>query len=259
MDTIALGKHNPRLADIRRAIHRGVLTGEGLLPVEGPKLLGEALSSGLACAAVFLRQDAPAPELPGSIPTYRLSPEVFRGIQSTGTSQGVIGLIHPRHFDLAEILRSPRGPIVVLGGLQDPGNAGTILRIAESFGSAGCLGLNDTAGLYNPKTLRASAGSVFRLPHVWNLDLAHAAGELRRAGIRLAGTSPHAGSTIAGWDWRQPVAVLFGNEGSGLTEEQIDCCDAMLRIPHMPQVESLNSAVAAAIVLYEAYRQRGAP
>src|ERR1019366_9243318 len=102
----------------------------------------------------------------------------------------------------------------------DPGNVGTILRIAESFYATGCVALTGTASVYNPKVIRASAGSVFRLPHVWNLELDELADKLRAAGIQLVGMSPKAADGIDSWDWRHPTSIFVGNEGSGLSDAE---------------------------------------
>lgn len=257
MHTLTLGKHNPRLAEIRRALDRGVLTSDGCLVVEGPKLIDEAHQSGLALVALFLREDAPAIDVDASTPVYRLDPAAFRKIQSTESSQGAVALVRPRQFSIEDLATKPGGPIVLLARLQDPGNAGTILRMAEAFGCSGCIGLKGTASAHNPKTVRASAGSVFRIPHVWDVDLADAVASLRRNNIALVGAAPRAPRTIPEWDWRRPSAVMIGNEARGLNAEETEACDALLRIPHHPSVQSLNSAAAAAIILYEAFRQRG--
>jgi TrmH family RNA methyltransferase len=256
LDTITIGKHNPRLADIRKAVDRGGLTSDGLLPVEGPKLIREAISSGLEVAALFLREGSDFPGGPRGVPAYVLEPGTFKGVQSTEHSQGIVALVRPREWKLSDILARIPGPIAVLVGLQDPGNVGTILRVAEAFGAAGCLGLTGTVSSHNAKVVRASAGSVFREPHVWDVQWQDLISSMQSARIGLVGTSPHAPESIATWDWRQPWAVLIGNEGSGLTPEQSSACAAMLRIPQQAPVESLNSAVAASVVFYESFRRR---
>jgi TrmH family RNA methyltransferase len=114
-----------------------------------------------------------------------------------------------------------------------------------------------TASLYNPKVVRASAGSIFRLPHVWDLEFETVVERLNRAQIALIGTSPYGSQSITDWDWTSPAAVLIGNEGAGLSNQQVKACSALLKIPQQPQVESLNSAIAAAVILYEAFRSRG--
>ena len=256
MESLSLGKHNPKLADIRKAIQHATLTREGLLPIEGPKLIEEALKSGLEVLTIFKRHGVALPIVPNSIPVYDIDPTTFKTVQSTETSQGVIALVRPRQYRLADLV-SPANPlIVVLARLQDPGNVGTILRVAEWFGANGCVATVGTASVLNPKTIRASAGSVFRLPHVWDMDVKLIMSALKATNIRVLGTAPSARRTIDQWDWREPTAVVIGNEGSGLSDEEIQLCDSVVRIPHQKTVESLNSAIAAAIILYEASRQR---
>ena len=116
--------------------------------------------------------------------------------------------------------------------------------------------MRGTVSAHNSKVVRASAGSLFRLPHVWNLTFESVVEALRGRNIPLVGTSPHAKDSIASWDWSRPAAVLIGNEGAGLGAEQVSACNALLQIPHAPETESLNSAIAAAIVFYEAARKR---
>src|SRR5262249_51609526 len=146
--------------------------------------------------------------------------------------------------------------VVILGRLQDPGNVGTILRVGEAFGATGCVALRGTAGFYNSKVVRASAGSSFRLPHVGGLELLKLVDALKSKQIRIVGTALTSESGVEKWDWNQPAAVLIGNEGSGLNAEELGYCDTVLRIPHNPVVESLNSAIATAVILYEASKQR---
>jgi TrmH family RNA methyltransferase len=119
--------------------------------------------------------------------------------------------------------------------------------------------LPGTARIHNSKVVRASAGSIFRLPHVWDLDWEILESALGARNIRLVGTSPYAADAITSWDWGLPTAVLIGNEGAGLSPGQTKACAALLKVPHEPQTESLNSAVATAVVLYEAYRRRVSP
>jgi TrmH family RNA methyltransferase len=256
VDTLLLGKRNPRLTEIRKAIARGGLTSDGLLPIEGWKLVSEAQSSGIEFSALFVRSGVEAHTLPAGIPAFTVESAVFKSIQSTETSQGVVALVRPRRSELRHLIDRRPAPLVILAALQDPGNVGTIIRVAESFAAAGCIGLRGTASLHNSKTVRASAGSIFRLPCIWDQDLDHIAGKLKSDGITLVGTSPHAAEPIHSWNWRKPAAILIGSEGGGLSNEYAQWCESMLTIPHRRRVESLNSAVSAAIVLYEAFKQR---
>jgi TrmH family RNA methyltransferase len=257
VDTLTLGKHNPRLADIRRAINGETLTDDGLLPVEGPKLIREAQDSGLKIAALFVRSDVSTENFSVKAPTYILDQPAFRKIQTTESSQGLIALVQVKPGILEEVVeKAAQGPLIVLAGLQDPGNAGTIIRVAESFGASGCIGLSGTVGLYNSKVVRATAGSVFRLPCVWDIHPDALVSTLRTAGISLIGTSPHATETIDAWNWRSKTAIWIGNEGRGLGEDDLQHCNKVLKIPICAPVESLNSAIAASVILYESFKQR---
>lgn len=260
MDTVILGKHNPRLLEVRRAINGDTLTEDGLLAVEGPRLIREAERSGLKIESLFVRADQEGEERGISAPTFILDQTAFRRIQSTETSQGLIALVRVRSVELDDVLRrNGSEPIVVLAGLQDPGNVGTIIRVAESFGARACIGLSGTVSIYNAKVVRASAGSLFRLPCVWNVPLQAVTDRCSLAEIPIVGTSPHAEMPLDDWDWRKPCALLIGNEGRGLNPDELRSCGTLLRIPISPSVESLNSAIATSVVLYESFRQRNRP
>jgi len=139
--------------------------------------------------------------------------------------------------------------------LQDPGNFGTILRSAEAFGATGVLATEGTVSAANPKVARASAGSLFRLP-VIKLTTAEALAALAQNGIRLAVTSSHKGRPVHEVDLTLPTAIFIGSEGLGVPRALLDRADDAILIPHSPKVESLNAAIAASILLYEAQRQR---
>ena len=251
-----IGKHNRKLVEVRKAFQQGTLTADGLLPIEGPILLEEAERSGVKIVDLFVRANTAVPKVPAADVHGEIPEDVFKSIQDTEHSQGIVATVRPRQFTTEDVLSAKPALVVVLARLQDPGNVGTILRIAESFGATGCIALRGTASFHNSKVVRASAGSVFRLPHSGAADLHQVASELRQRQIAIVGTSPAAETTIDQWDWRKPVAVLFGNEGRGLASDEVGACDTVLRIPHEPTVESLNSAIAAAIALYEASKQR---
>jgi tRNA G18 (ribose-2'-O)-methylase SpoU len=116
--------------------------------------------------------------------------------------------------------------------------------------------LRGTVSFYNSKAARATAGSIFRLPHVAGMGLDELVDTLKRTGVGIVGTAPASNEDIDNWNWRNPTAVLIGNEGSGLNAEELSYCDTVLRIPHNPNVESLNSAIVAAVILYQASQQR---
>lgn len=250
-----IGKHSSKLVELRKAMHHATLTSDGLLPIEGPNLLEEAQRSGIHIVDVFRRVGTELPPV-GPDAVFELSGDVFKTIQGTEHSQGIIATVRPHQYTLDDVLSVSPELVIVLARLQDPGNVGTILRIGESFGATGCIALQGSAGFHNGKLIRASAGSIFRFRHAGPHDLDETVAALRRRNIALIGTSPRAAATIDAWNWRQPAAILIGNEGQGLSSEELEYCDTVLRIPQRMTVESLNSAIAAAVILYEASKQR---
>lgn len=243
---------------MRRAVSRGGLTEDGWLVAEGFHLLEEALRSGrpvrrlLAAASAAHEVERRMRGL-AAPPLTVVADSVFEGIASTETTQGVIALVEPARWRAEDLFRGL--PLVVLlDGIQDPGNAGAILRAAEAFGATGAIFLRGTAGAAHPKTLRAAAGSSFRLPLLEGLDAAQALACLAERGVSLYAAIPQAGLSIDRAGFRQACAIVFGSEGRGVCDELARTARG-IRIP-TESVESLNVAVAAGIVLYEAYRQR---
>jgi len=145
--------------------------------------------------------------------------------------------------------------VVVLAGVQDPGNLGTILRSAEAFGADGVVSLPGTVSAWNQKAVRASAGSVFRIPLI-EMDADEAMENLREAGVKILATTGHMGDPADLVDLAGPVALLIGNEGNGIPANIARLADGVVTIPCPGPVESLNAAVATSILLYEASRQR---
>ena len=249
-----IGRHNPRLAEIRRAFRVGGLTEDGLLPVEGPRLLGEATKSGVEVVELFIREGETCDIEAARIHT--VAPSVFRSIGATREPQGVIALVRPPTFSLESMLTEEPVLLIVLCGLQNPGNVGNILRIAEAFNATGCVATGPTASQYNDKVVRASAGSLFRLPHVWGLSFRTAVEQIKSGDVRIVGTAMESDHRVEAEDWNRPSAILLGNEGAGLSPDERGACDSIVGIPHVAAVHSLNAATAAAIVLYEAARCR---
>lgn len=249
---------NPLLKDVRKAIVRGTLTEEGYAVAESFHLLEEALRSDCAVSAVLAAEsvrtavEAHVRRLKG-VRVVVLGDALFARLASTEASQGVIALVRPPAWKLEQLFRG-RTLVVVLDGLQDPGNAGTILRAAEAFGATGAAFLKGAVNPYNPKAMRASAGSVFRLPIVTGLDpeLTRAAFEQQRLDVYAA--APGARKNLAEIDLTRKCAVIVGSEGRGVSE-RLRAGAIDLRIP-TSGVESLNAAMAAGVILYEARRQR---
>jgi RNA methyltransferase, TrmH family len=263
------GRHNPLVKQLRLAFSRAELTETGDCAIEGLRILEEAIRSGLRFSAVFFRdssQDRAArllPQIGAQVETLLLPDKLFDSLVPSESPQGVAALVRLKTFSLEDVTeRLQLGPIIVLAGLQDPGNLGTILRSSEAFGSAGIVLGEGTVSPFNSKVVRASAGSVFRLPIIHRhgksttAKLEEISATLRTQEVRLLATSSHKGTPLDHADLKSPAAIFFGNEGSGLPRDLMAKMDESVAIPHAPQVESLNAAIAASIVLYEAARQR---
>jgi TrmH family RNA methyltransferase len=180
---------------------------------------------------------------------------VFEGLVSTESSQGVIALVRPPGWALDDLFRRPT-LLMVLDGLQDPGNAGSILRAADAFGASGVLFVRGSVSPFNSKTMRASAGSLFRMPFLSGLDKAAVRSALEGRGLDIYAAVPAGGKARAPKeaDLRRDCAILVGSEAHGVSPE-LHAIAQDLAIPTI-RVESLNAAVAAGILLYEAARQR---
>jgi TrmH family RNA methyltransferase len=257
-------RQNAKVKQLRQMFHRAAPNQKGEVAIEGMHLVEEAIRSGLRPRAVFFSESARErahkliPQLPSKTETLRLPDEVFSSAVPTETPQGVAASVSVRAFTLADVLRSQPALIVIAAGVQDPGNLGTIARSAEAFGATGLLLAEGTVSPWNWKAVRASAGSMFRLPLV-KVELHSAVDELKPRAIRVLATSSHKGASIRDVDWKDPVALVIGNEGLGLPKEVLAKADKTIFIPQSPTVESLNAGIAASIILYEAARQRERP
>jgi TrmH family RNA methyltransferase len=260
------GRHNALVKELRQAFAWSELTEQGFCAIEGTRIVEEAIRSGLRFRAMFFRESGEnlaerlLPQLGAHVETLLLPDRLFKVSVSTEAPQGVAALVQLKQFSADDILeRLQVGPIIVVLGLQDPGNLGTILRSAEAFGSAGVVLGEGTVSPFNSKVVRASAGSIFRLPVVvakGSGGLNKVVGTIQSGNVRLIATSSHKGTPLDQTKLTEPVAVFIGSEGSGLPREVVTQVDELVAIPHASQVESLNAGVAGSIVLYEAARQR---
>jgi TrmH family RNA methyltransferase len=270
-----------------RATLRGTGPAEGEpIGVEGKKLVEEALRSGLEAEALLLGESAEhelepilraASSSEAGIPRSRIlrtTDKLFASVAGTETPQGVAALFRAPEWGFDDILRGAANSegaltsdstlVVVMAGVQDPGNVGTIIRSAEAFGATGAIAARGTADPWAPKTLRASAGSALRLPLLRGIAVPVLLAQLKMAGVSIiAGsgrdaTSLSSASKVADEspDLRQPVAVFIGSEGAGLPHEVMHSADATFSIPMRSSVESLNAGIAASIILFDAARQR---
>jgi TrmH family RNA methyltransferase len=237
---------------VRRAIARGGLTDEGYCVAEGFHLLEEARRSRCEVPVVLAAESVGAVAGSAGTRVVALPDRLFQTLSSTVTSQGVIALVRLPAWDIEDVFRGAAGEqslVVVLDGLQDPGNAGAIARAAEAFGATGLMFLKGTASPFHPRTLRASAGSLFRVPFV-------SASSFVGPPVQVYAAMPFTGSErmASDADFGAPCAIVIGSEGRGVSPE-LQALAEPVAIPTVA-VESLNAAVAAAILLYEARKQR---
>lgn len=185
-----------------------------------------------------------------------LSDPVFSYVSDTKTPQGILCLMKMQDYTLDMLLREKNGMWLVLENLQDPGNLGTMFRTGEGAGIAGVIMDGSTVDIYNPKTIRSTMGSIYRIPFYITDDLPDAINRLKERGIRTYAAHLKGSACYDEQDYTSGTAFLIGNEGNGLTGETASLADVYIRIPMGGQLESLNAAMAAGILMYEANRQR---
>ena len=182
--------------------------------------------------------------------------DVFSHMSDTKTPQGVMALVKMSEYSIEDMLKGGNPLIMILENLQDPGNLGTILRMGEGAGVTGVVMSSNTVDIYNPKTIRSTMGSIFRVPFVYVQDFSDAVSQCQNAGIKVYAAHLDGKNTYLGEDYREGTAFLIGNEGNGLTDDITKQADTLIRIPMQGEVESLNAAIACTILTYEAVRQR---
>jgi TrmH family RNA methyltransferase len=253
-DEVISSRANARVKQLRGAFAGQARLSGGLVAIEGEHLLEEALRSGMVFKTVFVAEGRDVPDgVPRGVEVLRLTDEVFASVVETQSPQGVAGLLVPPVRRMEDAMRGV--PLILIAaGLQDPGNLGTLVRSAEAFGATGVLTTPGTVSAWNQKALRASAGSVFRVPVV--LATSSEVSELKARGIRLVAAVGVGGNWVKDGDLVGACAVMIGNEGAGLGAEFIAMADSRVTIRCPGPVESLNAAVAGSLLLYEASRQR---
>jgi TrmH family RNA methyltransferase len=250
---------NVRVKQLRAAFAGQARLSSGMVAIEGDHLLEEALRSGMVLKTVFVSEGREVPTIvPRGVEVLRLTQDVFGSVVETRAPQGVAALIVPPVFGLEDVLGSGAATLILVAvGLQDPGNVGTLVRSAEAFGATGVLTTPGTVSAWNQKALRASVGSVFRVPvvGVGASELEEMKGREVRL-IAAVGAESEGVVTAQEMNFMGACAVMIGNEGAGLDAEWLEMSDARVTIPCPGDVESLNAAVAGSLLLYEASRQR---
>ncbi|MGA9882914.1 MAG: RNA methyltransferase [Candidatus Acidiferrales bacterium] len=278
--SIITSRDNKWLKSFRAALRgSGPKAGEPI-GVEGPKLVEDALRSGLEAEALLVSESAEreagtilriAGETESGISRSRIlrtTDKLFQSIAATDAPQGVAALFRPRVWGIEDVLRGAgemrEAPalVIVLAEVQDPGNVGTTVRSAEALGATGVISTRGTADPWSPKALRASAGAGLRLPILRGMAIPVLLAQLRIAGVKIYATSAASENmtksiySAGEANLREPTAIFIGNEGAGLSAEVKRAADAVITILISRNVESLNAGVAASIMLYEAAKQR---
>lgn len=245
-------RQNPLCTHLRRlAASRSYRRERGEFFCDSPKLLEEALRWGADIRAVLYTAEAAPPPLPASVRAALVTAEVMKSVSPMESPQGVVFSCAMRCDAPPERLTGSR--YLVLDGVQDPGNVGTVLRTADAFDCEGLFLLEGCADLYNPKTVRSAMGVLFRRP-VWRCGLETLCALLREGRIPLYGAALREDTAdVRALDMKR-CAVAIGNEGHGLSEAVLRRCDRTVRIPMSERCESLNAAAAAAVLLWEMFR-----
>lgn len=237
---------------------------DGVVLLDGPHLVGEALDAGVSilAAAVSPRMlDHPlAARLAGLLVTgaevYQASSEVIEAASPARSPAGVVAIARFSAIGPERVFVAGADLVVAAVGVQDPGNVGAIIRVADAAGATGFVATTGCADPLGWKALRGAAGSAFRVPVTYGLSAAEACAAARTAGLKIIATCPAEGTDHDTLNLTQPSLLLLGGEGPGLPDDLIAAADARVRIPMRPPVESLNVAVAAGVLLFEARRQR---
>lgn len=239
----------------KKAKHRNV---QDVFVAEGTKMFLEAPRERIVKA--YFSESYVEKRLGGKaaedIPCEVVEDSVFKNMCDTQTPQGVLCLVRQYHYSLKELLQNENPLLLILENIQDPGNLGTMMRTAEGAGVDGVILSPDCVDMYNPKTIRSTMGSIYRVPFFPANDLQEILRELRQAGIYTFAAYLGESQSYEKGDYTKGTAFLLGNEANGLSPDLAACADTRIRIPMKGKLESLNVSIASAILLYEACRQR---
>jgi TrmH family RNA methyltransferase len=255
-------RHNPIVARYRAAARRD---SADLVLLDGIHLVREALDAGVRLRHAAVRPTASSSdELDtlvarlerAGVDIVAASDKVMEVLSPVRSSSAIVALAERPQPSIETIYGGGRALVVIVSGIQDPGNVGAIVRVAEAGGASGVVVSGGSADPFGWKALRGSMGSSLRLPVVTGGETESAVADAQRHGCRLIATTPRGGRQLTEVNLRPPTAVLIGGEGGGLEAAFVDAADECVTIPMQPPVESLNAAVTAALLVYEARRQR---
>jgi TrmH family RNA methyltransferase len=271
MEGTITSKDNKLVREVKQLTLKKFRDQLGRFLVEGPVLISEAINNDAEVKAVFYCDALLSGSDDGEdssraliqmltkldIPVYEVEHRLFLSLSDTVTPQGILAVVARREISSRTFFaRDPSGSVIVLDRLQDPGNLGTILRTADAAGFLGVLILKGSGDIYAPKVVRATAGSLFRVPVLFTDTPEETLTLLREYEKKILCTSPKAEQAYFDIRMDDGVAIVIGNEASGACEAFVRQCDALVSIPMAGTVESLNAAISAGILMYESVRQK---
>lgn len=232
----------------------------GLFIIEGPHLAEEALKSGSGFEMAFFSEKAPKEIVAAieekDIPSFFIDSRMMKELSDTENDQGVLGIVPKFSYSHKDLKKDGRQMIVACDGIQDPGNLGTIIRTSAAAGCAAVLVSRDSADIYNPKTVRSTGGSLFHIPVIASASLESDIKTASSSGLKVFCAEPSGGKRLYLTDLSKGFVIVIGSEGRGVKPSVRCLCDSAVTIPIDEKTESLNAAVAAAVILFEAVRQR---
>lgn len=251
---MALSPKNPRVAGAKKLARDAKERAQtGLFLVEGPKLVREALAARVKIRDAFAAEDSPLVRdlMSAGVAVHEVAKKTIEEISAVEAAQGIVAIAEVPKRAIPE-----SGDLLLAGGVQDPGNAGALVRIAEAAGFAGVVADRATADFFSPKAVRGSAGSVLRLPALRLDDVGAFAEELAKKGVAVLAAEPRGGADPRTAKLPARVALVVGSEGRGVPERLARACTGSLTIPMARGVESLNVATAAAVLAFELARRK---
>lgn len=252
-------KDNLLIKEIRKLKEKRHRVSSNMFLVEGFRFVEEALGSGFEVVHIFIsdrgevkfENSSMKDKLQGNTKVYGVSDSLFKNICDTDNPQGIIATVRNKPVEI----KYDNGFYMLADKIQDPGNMGTIIRTAHAAGALGVILTKGTVDIYNEKTLRATMGSIFKIPVIYDNDLSILQ-KLKNSGFKLVTSSLDTDKNFYDIDLKGKIIISVGNEGNGISPEVYDICDLKIKIPMPGGAESLNAAVAASIMMYEVVRQK---
>ena len=261
-----LQRSNPKIKYLHKLARRQFRQKEQKFIIEGIRFAEELLRSSMQTESLYYSPKLLANQRGcavlkkaerQSIPSYQISENLMKEIADTDNPQGVLALVRMPKYSLSDVLPLNKPALIVLvDGIQDPGNLGTIVRTADAAQATGVVLLKGTVDIYNPKTLRSTMGSIFHLPVMPVEDNRALFNMLRQHQVKVVMGQPQGGTMIQNVDLSGSIALAVGNEANGPAKQTTAAADITATIPMPGNAESLNVGVACAIMLYETVRQR---